>query len=569
METQLKYFTPDQDIVSELCRGLGCHPLLASLLSIRGIQNVSDAKLFLDPGLENLTDPFELKDMEVAVQRIHQALLNHEKILIFGDFDADGVTATASLYDFLEYCDADVSWYIPHRIKEGYSLQLEHVENAVDQDIDLIVTVDCGITSHDAVELAVSEDIDVIITDHHEPSESYPEACAIVNPKRADCDAGLDHLAGVGVVFYMIMALRKYFREQGFWEDLSEPNLLNYLDLFTIGTIGDMVPLIGENRTLCIAGFKTIRQGNRPGLKSLAQIARLDIGKIDSDDISFKIVPRINAAGRVSHARICVSQLTDTDHVQTEKTASILDQLNVKRQKIEQQIVEDIEKRILKEPSLLEGKLLFLWDDAWDPSVLGIAASRLARKYHFPVILVSTALENAVGSGRSINGINIFQALTGCRDLLVKFGGHAMASGLTVEKDNLPKLSTQLQAHIQDHFSQNNFQKTMMIDAVLDFEDIDFDLAEQVNRLRPFGMANPEPLFMCKNVRAISSYIIGGSHRKMVLENADFPSNHKVEAFHFNLEDVDNLEDQFSQIVFRLKINKFKPGTAQIIIEDI
>jgi len=396
-----------------------------------------------------------------------------------------------------------------------------------------------------------------------------PDAIAIVNPKRNDCKASLDYLAGVGVAFFLVTALRKFFREKGFWQDLKEPNLIDYLDLFAIGTIGDMVPLINENRVFSIAGLQRIRQGSRVGLLSLAQTARLDFKKIDSDDISFKIVPRINAAGRVSHARICVSQLIETDMTNAQKTASLLDQLNIKRQKIEQAIVFDIENRLLKNPDLLSNKLLFLWDDHWNPSVLGIAASKLSKKYCCPTILLSSLNEHAVGSGRSVNNINIHQALLENEELLVKFGGHAMASGLTVKKDNLEMLCENLSHHMDKRYCEEDFQKTITIDAVLDFEDIDFNLAKEIDRLRPFGMANPEPIFLCKDIRVISSYIIGNSHRKMVIENAASPSQHKVEAFHFNISDPDNSPDYYSKIAFKLKINKFKTNTAQIIIEDL
>jgi len=570
METILKYFTPDDAIVTDLCNGLACNPLVATLLSLRGITDLQDARFFLNPDLKNLTDPFLLKDMDKAVARILPAVENREKIQIFGDFDADGVTATALVCDFLEHCGADVSWYIPHRIKEGYSLQPDHIRQASEQDIDLIITVDCGVTSHEAVQLAILEDIDVIITDHHEPEATLPDALAIINPKRNDCTACLDFLAGVGVAFFLVMALRKHFRDHGFWEDRPEPSLLSYLDLFTIGTIGDMVPLINENRALCIAGFKSIRQGTRQGLKSLAQISRLDIARIDSDDISFKIVPRINAAGRIAHARICVSQLTDTDRFQTEKTASILDQLNVKRQKIELEIVSTIEQRLAKEPSLLDGRLLFLWDDTWMPSVLGIAASRLSKKYHCPVILMSVSGDQAVGSGRSINNISLHKALFDNQDLIEKFGGHAMACGLTVRTTHLAALARNLRHHIAKHYSDADFQKTMTIDAVLDFDDITGALAQEVDRLRPFGMANPEPVFVCKDVRVASDYIIGTLHRKMVLTSAASGSTgHMVDAFHFNVTDLDTLPDYYARIAFKLKINKFKSHTPQMIIQDL
>ena len=568
MDTILKYFEPDQKIVEFLSKGLNCHPLLATLLCARGITSLEAARIFLNPSFENLIDPFLLKDMDKAVERIFTAVENKEKILVFGDFDADGVTATALLSDFLEYCEANVSWYIPHRIKEGYSLQRDHIQMAIGQDIDLIITVDCGITSLEAVKKAGFEDIDIIITDHHEPGPSLPSAMAVIDPKREDCSSGLSYLAGVGVAFFLVIALRKFFREKKFWENVTEPNLTDYLDLFAIGTIGDMVPLINENRVLCVAGIKKIKQGTRLGLKSLVRISRIDFKKIDSDDISFKIVPRINAAGRISHARICVSQLMATDIVNAEKTASLLDNLNLKRQKIERDIILDIENLLLKNPGLLDKKLLFLWNDKWNPSVLGIAASKLSKKYHYPVILLSSAGEYAVGSGRSINNINLYQALLASEALLEKFGGHAMAAGLTVKKDNLELLSQNLNQYMEKIYSEKNYIKTMTIDAILDFNDINFTLAREIDRLRPFGMANPEPVFICRNISVKSSYIIGNAHRKMILEKPGPLCRQQIEAFHFNITNPDDLPDYYSQIAFKLKINKFKPGTVQIIIED-
>jgi single-stranded-DNA-specific exonuclease len=569
MDTILKYQDQDQNIVDLLSKGLDCHPLLSRLLAARGIKSVDDADFFLNPSFKNLIDPFVLKDMNKACERIFTAIQNKEKILIFGDFDADGVTATALLIDFLEYCDANVSWYIPHRTKEGYSLQAIHIPMILERDIDLIITVDCGVSSHDAIDNANLEDIDVIITDHHETSSTLPLAMAVINPKQEDCESGLNYLAGVGVAFFLVMALRKFFRDKGFWEDIQEPNLMDYLDLFAIGTIGDMVPLINENRVFSIAGLKTIRTGKRAGLNSLVKISRINPTKIDSDDISFKIVPKINAAGRISHARICVSQLTCTDIVNAEKTASLLDQLNSKRQVIEREILHNIENKLLKNPDLLNTKFLFLWDDKWDPGVLGIVASRLSKRYCCPVILMSSAAENAVGSGRSINNINIHDALTKNESLLIKFGGHAMACGLTVNKNNLQELSLSLKNYIDQKYDNNDFQKELTIDATLDLDDIDFNLAQEIDRLRPFGVSNPEPVFVCENIRVLSSYIIGNSHRKMMLGKQDGSSFHQVEAFHFNINDINDLPQFYPKIAFKLKINKFKSNTAQIIIEDI
>ena len=437
MEITLTYATPDKEVVQTLQTALGCHPVIAGLLADKGITTPDEAKFFLNPDYSRLRSPFALKDMNKAVERIYTAIRNKEKILIFGDFDADGVTATAMLYQFLGLVEADLSWYVPHRTKEGYSLQLPHIEMAVSMDVDLIITVDCGISSHEAVEAAGKEDIDIIITDHHEPDTTIPNAFAVVNPKQADCTAGLDYLAGVGVAFYLIMGLRKRFRDNGVWEQFAEPNLSEYLDLFTIGTIGDMVPLVDDNRVLCVAGIKRIRMGHRPALVSMARASRVDLDKLDSDDISFKIVPRLNAAGRISHARICVSHLTCPAPAQTETTAVLLDELNQKRQLIEKEIVQEIERRIADDPSILDNRIIVLWDSEWEASVLGIAASRLARKHACPVVLLNSKEEIAKGSCRSINQINIHQILSEIRDVLDNFGGHAMAAGLSVRKKNL------------------------------------------------------------------------------------------------------------------------------------
>ncbi len=569
MDTILKYFKPEPEKVDALAENLDCSRILAALLTGRGITTIDNARFFLNPDFNNLADPFLLKDMDKAVRRIFTAVKNREKILIFGDFDADGITSTALLSEFLEYCNADISWYIPHRDKEGYSLQLNHIQMAADRDIDLIITVDCGVTSFEAVTRAKLEDIDVIITDHHEPDKNLPDSIAVINPKREECKAGLEYLAGVGVVFFLVMALRKFFRDNRFWEELPEPNLLNYLDLFAIGTIGDMVPLVHANRVLSIAGLKKIRQGTREGLRSIAGVCRLDVKKIDSDDISFKIVPRINAAGRISHARICVSQLMTTDVTAARKTASILDKLNIERQRIEQEIVDEIENRILKNQEIVKKNILFLWSDKWNPGVLGIAASKLSKKYCRPVILLSINKNHAVGSGRSVNNINIHKALQEHQSLLVKSGGHAMACGLTVKSENLDTLGKNLNSYLEKKHSSQDFQNTKFIDAVLDFEEIHFDLAKEIDQLRPFGVDNKEPVFLCRNIIVTSSYMIAGRHRKMLLSNNISPGSAQIEAFHFNIDNPEKLPDYYSEIAFKLKINKFKKKSPQIIIEQL
>ncbi|MBP9599071.1 MAG: single-stranded-DNA-specific exonuclease RecJ [Desulfobacter sp.] len=567
MEMKLTYTSPDQEVLQRLQRVLNCHPVIAGLLADKGITTADEAKFFLNPDYSRLSNPFKLKDMSKAVERIYTAVTNKEKILIFGDFDADGVTATAMLYQFLSLVEADLSWYVPHRTKEGYSLQLPHIEMAVSMDVDLIITVDCGIGSHEAVQAAAREDIDVIITDHHEPDTTIPNAFAVINPKQADCSARLEYLAGVGVAFYLIMGLRKVFRENGVWEQFPEPKLSEYLDLFTIGTIGDMVPLVLDNRALCVAGIKRIRMGLRPALVSMARTSRVDMNKLDSDDISFKIVPMLNAAGRISHARICVSHLTCPAPAQTETTAALLDELNRKRRLIEKEIVEDIERRIAGDPSILENRLVVLWDSKWDASVLGIAASRLARKHVCPVVLLNSKEDIAKGSCRSINEINIHKILSETRDLLETFGGHAMAAGLSVRKENLTRLKPALAEILALVCTEKDFKPIRKIDAVIEIPDITPELVSQIDLLRPFGTGNPEPVFLMENIWVASSIIIGGCHRKMTLR--DQSGEHQVEALHFNLSDTTCLPDFFSKLMVKLKVDRFKQNCVQVIVQDI
>ncbi len=579
MKPEIKYLNSNADdkidaIVDKLKSKFNLNKITATLLANRGIKTVDQAELFINPTLSNLKDPYSLKDMNKAVRRLWTAIKNREKILIFGDFDADGVTSTSLLVDFLNHIDADVSWYVPHRIKEGYGMHKQHIDMAVKQNIDLIITVDCGSGSHEAVDCANKEDIDVIITDHHEAPHPLPLCAAIINPKREDCTSGLNHLAGVGVAFYLLMALRQYMRGKNFWVQIKEPNLLDYCDLVALGTIGDMVPLKDENRILCIYGLKVLQKGKRVGLKTLMDISRIPIDSMDSDDIGFRLVPRINAAGRLSHARICVDHLTSKQRVSSVKTSAILDDLNQKRQKIEQEIIIDINNKIEKNKKLLDKKILIMWDKTWNASVLGIAASRLVRKYSKPVILISSVNDPFVGSCRSITSINIYDSLSKHSSLLEKFGGHSMAAGVTIKKENIEKFAQSMEKYVESNFSFSDFQKSITIDLVIKLDEITYKLAKEIDILRPFGTDNREPLFLCENVKVVSSIIIGINHRKMILASSDHnindnTENSGIEAIHFNVPDLKNLPLFYKKIVFKIKINKFKKNSPQIIIEDL
>ncbi len=561
--------SPNKNFCICLEKELGLHPIISDLLVQKGIHSPEQAKTYLYPDFHSLTDPFRLKGMETCVHRIYNALIQKEKIMIFGDFDADGVTATTLLYEFLQLCGANITWYIPHRIDEGYGFQPFHIQMAAKEQIDLLITVDCGISSIHAVELAAKEDMDVIITDHHEPGEVLPKAFSIINPKQKDCPANLDYLAGVGVAFFLIMALRRYFRDKGIWKKIPEPSLLGFLDLFTLGTIADMVPLIKENRALCQAGFRQMCQNPRPGIQALMRVSRLEPSRLDFEDISFRIIPKINAAGRMAHARICVSLLLSKDLSEAHTIANVLDKLNRKRQTIERDIVHTIEKQIRINPAMMHERLLMLWDKNWHPSVLGIAASKLARQYSRPVILLSEENKKMTGSCRSINQINIHKALSANAHLLERFGGHVQAAGLTLTSSNFKKLQTGIRNHLETHYTKEDFIPKFSVDAELLFSDITYSLARQLDQFKPFGIANPEPLFLIRNAKVASSYLLKGNHRKMTLQHEKGSMGNPIEALHFNVKNTEQLPMAFDQMVCRLKINKFKTSDVQLTVESV
>ncbi len=569
METEWKEKRSDSTTIAALEQALGCHRIVATLLANRGIKTPDAAMAFLAPAMETLTNPFALKDMDRAVARIIQAVENNERILIFGDFDADGVTATAVLNDFLTHVNGEISWYIPHRSKEGYGLKAEHIAMAAEQQIDLIITVDCGSDSFEAVDLARIEDIDVIVTDHHEVPDPAPRALAIVNPKQKDCCSGLDHLAGVGVAFYLVIALRMEMRKQGMWQQFTEPNLMASCDLVALGTIADMVPLTAENRVLTMAGIEVMRRGKRPGLAALADVARIDPALIDSDDIAFRIAPRINAAGRMAHARICIDLLCSRDLRGAEQKADLLDQLNKKRRQTEQSIGADIEQRLSRQNDARCKEALVMWDSSWNPGVLGIVASKMSRKYACPVVLISTANSPATGSCRSVNNINIHNALGQCSDLLERFGGHAMAAGLTIQEKNVAGFSRQFEETIRSIVNGEPRKQTLELDCALEIDTITKELVEAIDSLRPFGMGNPEPLFYCRNIKVVQSTPIGMHHRKMELVKQTDTSGPCISAVHFNIDDPDYHPDHFDRIAFRIRMNRFNGRfSPQIIIES-
>ena len=559
---------PDPEAVRALQTALNCSLVTATILVNRNILTGPQASDFLNASLKDFRPPFDIKDMDAAVRRIARAVSEREKILIFGDYDVDGVTSVTLLLEFLKYAGADVSYYIPHRTQEGYDLQVNHVLGvALSAETDLIITVDCGSSRHDSVQAAIDSGIDVIITDHH-TIDLPPPAVAVVNPRRRDCGAGFDHLAGVGVVFALLIHLRKYLREIDFWGRRPEPNLKNFCDLVALGTVADMVPMIGENRILSRTGIDIINNGSRSGLRALIRISGIKDRLADADDIAFRLAPRLNAAGRMGHASLAVELLTAKTDPEAEEIALKLNRMNKKRQDAEKEILEQVMSTIDKHPHLLEKKSLVLSHSNWHEGILGIVASKLVDRFFRPVILVSTRTSVGKGSGRSIPGINLHACLKECAAHLKAFGGHPMAAGLQISRENIRRFEDKFERVVSQASRPLSLSRPIAIDYELDFEDITDALVDEVEGLTPFGEGNPEPLFMATEVRVASHRIVGKCHRNMTLTQSRGADGKAVGAIQFNVDPAERPE-RFEKIAYRLRWNRWNgKKTTQILIEE-
>lgn len=573
MKKRLQKLKPNTNTVKTLCNALQCSPIKATILINRGIVSVKEAHDFFNPSLKNLRMPNSIKGMDTAVKRIFNAIKNKEKILIFGDYDVDGITSTTILLEFFHQIGANASYYIPHRIKEGYSLKRCHIENyALPNKVNLIITVDCGSDSYEAVEAAKNIGIDIIITDHHKISNAPPEALAIINPKQSDCNSKLDNLAGVGVAFYLLIYLRKYLRRKNFWQNKSEPNLKNLCDLVAFGTVADMVPIVNENRILIKAGLEIINSKNRHSIRALTKICSINDRLVTVEDIAFRLAPRLNAAGRMQHASNAVELLRTDNFENALKSATSLNDINAKRRDIGNDTFKQIQAYLTKNPFLLEKKSIVLSHHNWHEGVLGIVASNLVEKYFRPVVLIATNNGIGKGSARSIPCLDIHEGLLECSDNFEAFGGHAMAAGLTIKNENINAFQKKFENIVCKMTTSDNFEPIVFFDYELNFDDISDQLIDEIESMQPFGTGFKEPLFIARNINVLSSKIVGKNHRRMFLKQNGSKTNKSFNAMHFNV-DVDKNESvasHFDCIAFKLKWNRWNSSkTAQIIIEEI
>ena len=499
----------DKERAAAFAQTYGVPFFLAMLMNIRGLDDAAHLREFLGEG-EPLSDPFLLKDMDKAAARITRAVDNMEKIAVYGDYDADGVTSTAMLYSYLETRGADVIFYIPQREGEGYGMNIGAVEYLKEQGVSLIVTVDNGISSVQEVARANELGIDVVVTDHHRPQEILPDAVAVVDAYRPDDTSPYKHFSGVGIAFKLLMALED---GAGDVEDLLEA----YSDLAAIGTIGDIVPLTGENRTLIRAGLERLSQSDRPGVQALLENAGIAGKALTSTNVAFTLVPRINATGRMGAPERAVRLLISGYEEEAEVLSEEICADNEERRRVEAEIAEaafaDIEAK-----GYMKDRVVVVDGENWHHGVIGIVASRVTERCGKPCMIISRGETEATGSGRSIEGFSLFEAICACGDLLIKFGGHPMAAGITLKPENIEAFRKRINQYAAEHFPQMPTQ-TVTLDCKLNPAALSVSMAQSLTQLEPFGNGNPQPVFGLFNMELSNvTPVGGGGHLRLTLE---------------------------------------------------
>ena len=504
----------DESVVSLLSEQLKIPPLVARILVHRGLKDPEGARRYLSSSLRSdLPSPFLMAGMEQAAGRLARALERKELICVWGDYDVDGTTGTAALVSFLREAGGEVIYYIPHRIDEGYGLNPEGLKRLSSQGVRLVVSVDCGISNYQEVELAHNMGIDVVIVDHHELPPNLPPAFAITNPHRPDCSFPDKGLSGAGLAFYLIIGLRAKLREAGWFGASESPDIRRYLDIVTLGTIADMVPLTGVNRVLARRGLTELGGSTRPGVVALKQVARLPPGEISAGQVGFQLGPRINAAGRMDAGLKVVEMLTTESQEVALRIAQELDEHNRERQAMEAQVLEEALSQVDADPLLKERYSIVLGREGWHPGVLGIVASRIVERFHRPTVVIAFSQGAGKGSARSIRGFHMVEGLRCCADFLEKFGGHEYAGGLSIKQEKFPSFLTRFEEIARNSLAPEDLIPVLEIDAELEFSEIGLSLVRHIETLKPFGIGNPEPLFVTKAVEVSERRDFSGGSR--------------------------------------------------------
>lgn len=560
------YSTPDnEEAVSALQQELGVPKKVAHLLALRGIDSYDRAKTYFRPSLSSIHDPFLMKDMDAATERLAKAIRNRERVLVYGDYDVDGTTASSVMYLFLKEFGVDVDFYIPHRFKEGYGINPEGIRHAAESRADLIVSVDCGITAIEEAKRAREQGIDLIICDHHNVGHAIPDAIAVLDPKREDCSYPFDGLSGAGVGFKLVQGTVQKL-------GLSKEVAFKFLDLVAISIASDIVPMVDENRILMHEGLKQINSDPRIGLKALADLINLSIGSVSTSNIVFSVGPRINAAGRMGDASKAVRLLIAETAAEARERAQELESINIARRDEDSQTMEEAKTIVDEQYDLDEVSSMVLHNPDWHLGVIGIVASRLVDAYGRPAIMLSTVDGKIKGSARSIEGFDIYEAFKECEDLLEQFGGHKYAAGLTIAEENYEAFCERINRIASERLTEQDFKPELSIDCDLDLSNLSMRFWKLLSQFEPFGPGNLRPIFVSRDVRVVGvPTIVGSGHLKMkVAQNGSGTFDVIGFNMHEYLPVIRNEKDQKMNIAYSLEENNWNGRrTLQLRLRDV
>ena len=557
----------DPEKVGRLATELGIDRVLAELLVARGVNTFEEARSFFRPSLADLHDPFLMKDMDKAVERLHTAISGGEKILVYGDYDVDGTTAVSLVYSYVKRFTSRVDFYIPDRYDEGYGVSYKGIDWASDSGFTLLITLDCGIKAIDKVAYAKGKGIDVIICDHHLPEESLPEAVAVLDPKREDCHYPFDDLCGCGVGFKLV---------QGYSMTYNVPfeSLEPLLDLLVVSIASDLVTMVGENRVLAYYGLKRLNENPRKGLLALIALAKLEAGHVSIDDIVFKIGPRINAAGRMESGRLAVELLTAEDDTTAFEIGDEINDSNNERKNIDREITQEALEMVQNGTALASENVTIVYSPTWNKGVVGIVASRLVEAYYRPTVVLTKSNGFITGSARSVQGFDLYAAIESCADLLENFGGHVYAAGLTLKEENLKDFCRRMNGFVTSNLKPEVVVPVIELDSKLDFSQITPKFFRILKQFQPFGPGNSNPVFLTEDVydggngRKVGA---GGVHLKLDLMQESQPYR-QIPAIGFNMaEFYDHIKAGNPVDVCYSVVENFYRGssTIQLRIKDM
>ncbi len=518
--------------VAQLSAELGIDRVLSELLVKRGVETFDQARRFFRPSLDDLHDPFLMKDMDVAVERLHRAIAGGEKILVYGDYDVDGTTAVALVYSFILRFTRNVDFYIPSRYDEGYGVSLKGIDWAAQNGFKLIITLDCGIKAIEKVEYARERGIEMIICDHHLPEEELPKAVAVLDPKREDCHYPFDDLSGCGVGFKLVQAYSKTY-------GVPFETLIPLLDLLVVSIASDLVTMVGENRVLAHFGLKQLNENPRKGFLAIINLSKLEPGHLTIDDIVFKIGPRLNAAGRMDTGRLSVELLTATDTTEALLVGEKINDSNNERKSIDREITQEALEMVQSGRCVVNNNAIIVYNPSWNKGVVGIVASRLVEAFYKPTVVLTKSNGFVTGSARSVAGFDLYSSIEQCADILENFGGHVYAAGLTLKEDKVEEFAARVDSYIKDTITQEMLTPVVELDSRLDFSQITPKFLRLLKQFQPFGPGNNNPLFLTENVydagngRKVGA---GGLHLKLDLIQESQPY-HQIAAIAFNMAD--------------------------------